>query len=60
MPCSIGAYFCTVLSVFVIEEQVAFLEPVSVAQVKVDVRLLKACMVVFDSHVEDTVVSLSK
>jgi hypothetical protein len=36
------------------------LEPVSVAQVKADVRLLKAYMVVFDGHVEDAVASLSE
>ena len=59
MPCFI-AIICTVFTIFVIEVQVVILEPVSVAQVIADIRLLEACMVVFDGHVEDTVVSLSE
>ena len=59
MPCFI-AIICTVFTIFVIEVQVVILEPVSVAQVKADVRLLKAYMVVFDGHVEDAVASLSE
>ena len=59
MPCFRGV-ICTVTLIFVIEVQVVILEPASVAQVIVDVRLLEACMVVFDRHVEDAVVRLSE
>ena len=59
MPCFI-VVICTVLRVFVIEVQVVILEPASVAQVIADVRLLEACMAVFDRHVEDAVVRLSE
>ena len=59
MPSSSGVIY-TVSPVFVIEVQVVILVPASVAQVKADVRLLEACMVVFDGHVEDAVVRLSE
>ena len=57
VPCAIIASTTLDIScVFIIEEQVMILEPVSIAQVKVDICFLKALMVVFDGHVEDTVV----
>ena len=54
----LAAIVLTVFHVFIIEEEVVILLPISVADVKDDVGLLEVGVVVIKRDVEDTVVSL--